>query len=77
MTLNPPDPPVITSLSASTVAPGGPVTINGSSFEESQGTGAVFLGSNYGTVVSWSSTLITANVAANSQTGRAQMQQIP
>ena len=75
VTLNPPGPPVITSLSTTTVAPGGSLTIYGTGFGQSQGTGTVFLGSNYATVTSWSSTQISATVAASSVSGTAQVQQ--
>ena len=51
------------------------VTISGSGFGSVQGTGAVWLGSTYATVVSWSDTQIVATVASNAMSGTARVQQ--
>jgi hypothetical protein len=66
----------VSSFSPTTpVAPGVPVTINGSGFGALQGTGQVMLGSAYGVVQSWSDTQIVAKVASNSTTGNVQVLQ--
>jgi hypothetical protein len=49
--------------------------MSGSGFGFTQGTGAVWLGSAYGGVASWSDTLIVATVAANATSGTVQVQQ--
>jgi hypothetical protein len=67
--------PNITSVSPTTGAAGTQVTVSGSNFGTSQGSGNVLLGSTYGAVVSWSNTQIVATVAAISQSGAAQVQQ--
>jgi hypothetical protein len=51
------------------------VTISGSNFGSTQGTGTVWLGSSVGSVVSWSNTQIIATVASNARSGMAQVQQ--
>jgi len=51
------------------------VTISGSGFGTPQGTGTVWLGSTLATVVSWSDTQVVAQVAANAQSGVAQLRQ--
>jgi hypothetical protein len=74
-TVNPPGPPIITSLSTSTGAANTQVTINGSGFG-AQATGAVWLGSNpAGTVVSWSDLQIVATVACNATSGTVRVRQ--
>ncbi len=56
-------PPVLTSISPTAVSPGMQVTLTGSSFGASQGSGSVSFGNAaYGTVVSWSATQIVATV---------------
>ena len=68
--------PTISSISPSSGVPGTQVTINGTNFGATQGTGQVWLGSTYaGSIVSWSATQIVATVAANSISGNAQVQQ--
>lgn len=68
-------PPTIISLSPTSGAPGVQVTIYGSGFGATRGSGAVWLGSTYGTVVSWSDTQVVATVASNSTPGTACLQQ--
>ena len=51
------------------------VTISGSGFGSERGTGAVWLGSASGTIVSWSDTLVVAKVASNATSGTARVQQ--
>jgi uncharacterized protein YjdB len=67
--------PNITSVLPPVGAAGVPVTISGTGFGAAQGSGTVWLGSTYGTVVSWIDTQIVANVASNSISGTAQVQQ--
>jgi len=68
--------PTISSISPSSGVPGTQVTINGTNFGTTQGSGQVWLGSTYaGSIVSWSNTQIVATVAANSTSGNAQVQQ--
>ena len=68
--------PTISSISPSSGVPGTQVTINGTNFGATQGSGQVWLGSTYaGSIVSWSNTQIVATVAANSVSGNAQVQQ--
>ncbi|HKS21275.1 MAG TPA: IPT/TIG domain-containing protein [Thermoanaerobaculia bacterium] len=68
--------PTISSISPTSGVPGTQVTINGTNFGSSQGSGQVWLGSTYaGSILSWSNTQIVATVAANSTTGNAQVQQ--
>ena len=67
--------PTISGLSQTTCAGGAQIVISGSGFGATQGTGAVWLGSNYATVVSWSDTQVTAVVASNSQSGTARIRQ--
>jgi IPT/TIG domain-containing protein/beta-propeller repeat-containing protein len=68
--------PTISSISPSSGVPGTQVTINGTNFGATQGSGQVWLGSTYaGSIVSWSNTQIVATVAANSTSGNAQVQQ--
>ncbi|HEY6141509.1 MAG TPA: SBBP repeat-containing protein, partial [Thermoanaerobaculia bacterium] len=68
--------PTISSISPSSGVPGTQVTINGTNFGATQGSGQVWLGSTYaGSIVSWSNTQIVATVAPNSTSGNAQVQQ--
>jgi hypothetical protein len=69
------NPPTITSLSASTGAPGVSITITGTGFGSDIGLGQVWLGSTYGTVVSWSDTQVVATVAPTSRSGTAKVLQ--
>ena len=68
-------PPNISSISPATATAGVSVTISGSGFGTSQGSGTVWLGSTYATVVSWSDTQVVATVAANSTSGTARVRQ--
>jgi hypothetical protein len=70
----------ISTSTISTVAPtvgvpGTQVTITGSGFGASQGTGQVWLGTQNGVVISWSDTQIVAEVATGSLSGNAQVLQ--
>jgi hypothetical protein len=65
----------ITSVSPASASPGTSVTIIGTGFGASQGTGTVLLGSTNGQVVSWSDTQVAATVAPGSLTGVARIQQ--
>jgi len=67
--------PNVTSVSPTTGAAGSQVTIFGSSFGTTQGSGTVWLGSTYGSVISWTNTQIVATVASISVSGVAQVQQ--
>jgi IPT/TIG domain-containing protein len=62
--------PTITSVTPTSGAAGTQVAIAGSGFGASQGSGNVWLGSNFGLVVSWSDAQVVATVASGSQTGR-------
>jgi IPT/TIG domain-containing protein len=68
--------PGITSVSPTSGYPGTQVTLNGTNFGASQGSGSVWLGSKLaGGIVSWSNTQIVATVAATAASGSAQVQQ--
>src|SRR6266436_3169114 len=67
--------PNITSVTPMTAIAGTQVTITGTGFGASQGSGNVWLGNTYGVVVSWSDTQVMANVASGSSTGVAQVLQ--
>jgi mRNA-degrading endonuclease toxin of MazEF toxin-antitoxin module len=67
--------PHITSISPTNGPVGTQVTITGTGFRSAQGSGAVWLGSKYGTVVSWSDTQIVASVASGATSGVAQVYQ--
>ncbi|MGC1107468.1 MAG: SBBP repeat-containing protein [Candidatus Acidiferrales bacterium] len=71
----PPVSPVITSVSPTSGAAGTQVTISGSGFGSSQGSGAAWLGTTPASIVSWSDTQVVADVAAASTSGVAQIQQ--
>ena len=68
-------PPILTNVSPTTAAAGMQVTLSGSGFGPTQGGGAVWLGTTYGTIVSWSDTQIVATVASNSKSGTARLLQ--
>jgi Bacterial Ig-like domain (group 2)/IPT/TIG domain len=70
-----PVPPNIGTVSPAAGAAGTQVTITGSGFGATQGSGMVWLGTNLGTVVSWSDTQVVANVSTGSSSGVAQIQQ--
>src|SRR5258705_3638003 len=65
--------PNITSVTPTTAVAGTQITIAGTGFGASQGSGNVWLGSTYGTIVSWSDTQVVATVASGSKTGVAQI----
>lgn len=65
----------VTSVSPSSGGPGAVVTINGSGFGSSQGTGAVWLGSAGAEIIGWGTTQILAVVASNSVSGLAKVEQ--
>ena len=67
--------PSISSVSPTTGVAGAQVAISGSGFGSERGTGAVWLGSTSGTIVSWSDTLVVAKVASNATSGTARVQQ--
>ena len=68
--------PTISSISPSTARAGDQITINGTNFGATQGSGSVWLGSKLaGSIVSWSNTQIVATVASGSVSGSAQVQQ--
>jgi len=65
----------ITSVSPNNGVAGTPVTITGSGFGTSQGSGIAWLGSVPAVVTSWSDGVILANVGAGSASGTAQVLQ--
>jgi hypothetical protein len=68
--------PSLTSISPTSGYPGTSVTLNGTAFGATQGSGSVWLGSKLaGSIVSWSNTQIVAVVATGAATGSAQVQQ--
>jgi hypothetical protein len=67
--------PNITSVTPTTATAGTQVTIAGSGFGASQGSGNAWVGSMHGVVVSWSDTQVVATVASGSKTGVAQILQ--
>jgi hypothetical protein len=68
--------PNVTSVSPTTAYPGAQVTIAGTNFGATQGTGSVWLGNKLaGSIVSWSNTQIVATVAATAASGSASVQQ--
>jgi hypothetical protein len=68
--------PDITSVSPTTARAGDSITITGTGFGTTQGSGSVWLGSKLaGSIVSWSDTQIVATVASGAVTGTAQVQQ--
>jgi IPT/TIG domain/Glucodextranase, domain B len=66
-------PLAITSVAPQSAVPGAPVTIFGTSFGASQGSGQVQLGTVPGTVLVWTDTRIVADVNSQSQSGVAQV----
>jgi len=68
--------PTISSISPSSARAGDQVTINGTNFGSTQGSGSVWLGSKYAaSIVSWSATQIVAVVASGAVSGTVQVQQ--
>jgi len=68
-------PPNINSVSPTAGTAGTQVTITGSGFGNSQGSGTVWLGTTSGTVVNWSDSQVVAAVASGSSSGQARIQQ--
>jgi hypothetical protein len=68
-------PPVLNSVSPLEAKPGDPITFTGTGFGADRGIGQVWLGTTYGTVVSWSDTQVVATVALTSRTGTAKLLQ--
>jgi hypothetical protein len=69
------NPPTLTGVTPLEAKPGDTVTITGTGFGQTQGIGQVWLGTTYGTVVSWTDTQVVATVTLNSRTGKAQVLQ--
>ncbi len=68
--------PVITNVSPTTARAGDSITITGTNFGSTQGSGSVWLGNKLaGSIVSWSDTVVVATVANGASTGTAQIQQ--
>jgi len=65
----------ITSVSPNNGVAGTPVTITGSGFGATQGSGIAWLGNTAAVVTSWSEGIILANVGAGSASGTAQVLQ--
>ena len=67
--------PQITGITPNTGSAGTVVTITGVSFGGTQGSGNVWIGSTYGSVIGWSDTQVTASVAANAVSGIVKIEQ--
>ncbi|HLW89202.1 MAG TPA: IPT/TIG domain-containing protein [Terriglobales bacterium] len=67
--------PTVASVSPTSGSAGTQVSVTGSGFGSSQGTGMVVLGSTLGTVVSWSDTQVIATVNTGSMSGAAEIEQ--
>ena len=67
--------PNVTSISPTSGPVGTQVTITGTGFGTTQGSGQVWIGTKYATVVSWSDTQVVATVASGSATGGTQVYQ--
>jgi hypothetical protein len=67
--------PVITSISPNNGAAGTVVTVTGSGFGTAQGSGTVWIGSTYGSVVGWSDTQVVASVGSNALSGIVKIEQ--
>ena len=65
----------ITGVNPASGASGTSVTISGSGFGSSQGSGIVWLGSTAGQVTGWSDTAVVATVAATAVSGVARIEQ--
>ncbi len=65
----------ITSVTPTSGAADVQINLSGTGFGSVRNNGAVWLGSTFGSVVSWSDTLIVAKVATNSVSGVAQVNQ--
>jgi hypothetical protein len=67
--------PKVTSVTPISAVAGAQITFTGTGFGAIQAGGNVWLGSAYGTVVSWSDTQVVASVASGSKSGTAQVLQ--
>lgn len=67
--------PQITGISPTSGSVGTAVTISGSGFGATQGSGVVWIGSANGVVVSWSDGQVVANVASGALSGIVRVQQ--
>jgi len=67
--------PQITGISPNSGPGGTAVTISGSGFGAAQGSGQVWIGNMFATVMSWSDGQVVATVAANALTGVIRIQQ--
>jgi len=67
--------PNVTGISPTSGPVGTQVTITGTGFGTTQGSGLVWIGTKYATVVSWSDTQVVATVASGSATGGTQVYQ--
>jgi hypothetical protein len=67
--------PSVASVSPTSGSAGTQVSITGSGFGSSQGTGIIVLGTTLGTVVSWSDTQVVATVNTGSMSGVAEVEQ--
>ena len=67
--------PHIVGISPNSGSSGTVVTVTGSGFGATQGSGNVWIGSTSGVVVSWSDTQVVASVAANAVSGIVKIQQ--
>ena len=67
--------PNISGVSPTSGAPGTNITITGTGFGTSQGSGTILLGSMAGVVQSWNDTQVVASVATGSLTGIVRIQQ--
>jgi hypothetical protein len=68
-------PPVITSISPTLVAPGMQMTITGTGFGATEGSGFVATANTNGSVVSWSDTQIVITLAQGTSQGQVYVQQ--
>ena len=67
--------PHITTVSPAAGSPGTTITITGTGFGTTQGSGTIQLGTTAASVSGWSNTQIVASVASGSQNGIAQVVQ--
>jgi len=67
--------PNITSATPTTGVAGTQITIAGTGFGTTQGSGNVWLGTKYGAVVSWNDTQVVATIASGAKSGTAKVLQ--
>ncbi|MGB9071639.1 MAG: IPT/TIG domain-containing protein [Terriglobales bacterium] len=67
--------PQISNVTPTSGVAGKQVTIVGTGFGATQGSGNVWLGSTYGVVGTWSDTLVVATIASGAKSGTAQILQ--